>query len=122
MTVKATPAQLHYLQPLVSPLHQAAERIHTLQRRAISAIGITLLLLILTYTLDVLSVWASIATSTALSTLCLLNILTTTLALLTGVAGVVSAMTLVSYRAKVLRCGSPGERTIGPLARSSFNP
>lgn len=122
MTLKATPAQLHYLQPLVHPLNQAAERIHTLQRRALSAIVITLLLLILTYTLDVLSVWVSIATSTALSTLCLLNIVTTTLTLLTGVAGMGAAMIFVSYRAKVLRCGSPGARARGPFTPSSFNP
>ena len=122
MTREATPAQLHFLQPLANPLNQAAEQIHTLQRRALSAIVITLLLLILTYTLDVLSAWASIATSTALSTLCLLNIVTTTLTLLTGVAGIGSAMTFVSYRAKVLRCGSPRGTTTGPLAPSSFNP
>ncbi|AFY83595.1 hypothetical protein [Oscillatoria acuminata] len=116
MTLKATPAQLHYLQHLENPFNQAAQRIHTLQRRAISAIVITLLLLILTYTLDVLSAWASIATSTALSTLCLLNIISTTLTLLTGIAGIGAAMTFVSYRAKVLRCGSPKEKTQGPLA------
>lgn len=122
MTLKATPVQLHSLQPLANSLNQAAERIHLLQRRALSAIGITLLLLILTYTLDVLSIWASIATSTALPTLGLLNIVTTTLALLTGIAGIGAAMTFVSYRAKVLRCGSPGVRTKGTLAPSSFNP
>ncbi|MCT7974919.1 hypothetical protein [Laspinema olomoucense] len=122
MTLKATPAQLPYLPPLATPLNQAAERILPLQRRAISALVVTLLLLILTYTLDVLSVWASIATSTALSTLCLLNILTTTLTLLTGVAGIAAAMTFVSYRAKVLRCGSPRARMMGPLAPSSLNP
>jgi len=122
MTLKATPAQLHYLPPLASPLNQAAERIPTLQRRAISALIITLLLLILTYTLDVLSVWAAIATSTALSTLCLLKIVTTTLTLLTGVAGIGAAMTFVSYRAKVLRCGSSGARTRGPFAPSSLHP
>ncbi len=121
MTRKATSAHLHYLQPLVNPLNQATERIHTLQRRALSAIVITLLLLILTYTLDVLSVRASLTTSTALSTLCLFNILTTTLTLLTGLAGIGAALTFVSYRAKVLRCGSPRERTRGPLAPSSFN-
>ncbi|MCT7983415.1 hypothetical protein NG796_08920 [Laspinema sp. A4] len=122
MTLKATSAPFHYLPPLVNPLNQAAVRIHTLQRRALSAIVITLLLLILTYTLDVLSVWAAIATSTALSTLCVLNLVTTTLTLLTGIAGISAAMTFVSYRAKVLRCGSPIGRTRGPLAPSSFNP
>ncbi|MCT7964924.1 hypothetical protein NG799_01085 [Laspinema sp. D1] len=121
MTLKATPAELHSLQTLVNPINQAAEQIHTLQRRALGAIVITLLLLILTYTLDVLSAWASIATSTALSTLCLLNMVATTLTLLTGVAGIGAAMTFVSYRAKVLRCISPRGRTTGPLAPSSFN-
>lgn len=121
MTVKATPAPLHSLDPLANPVNQAAERIHTLQRRALSAIVIALLLLILTYTLDVLSAWASIATSTALSTLCVLNIVTTLLTLLTVGAGIAAAMTFVSYRAKVLRC-SPEVRTKGTLAPSSFNP
>jgi hypothetical protein len=54
--------------------------------------------------------------------LCLLNIVTTILTPITGVAGIGAAMTFVSYRAKVLRCGSPGVRTRGSLAPSSFNP
>jgi hypothetical protein len=53
--------------------------------------------------------------------LCLLNIVTTTLTLLTVGAGIAAAMTFVSYRAKVLRC-FPEVRTKGSLAPSSFNP
>ncbi len=114
MNVKAHPAQLHYPQQIENPLIQSREPLIALQRRALSAIGLTLVLLILTCTLDVFSVWASVATSMALVSLSLLNILTTTLAGVTGVVGIVAATTFVSYRAQVLHCGSPGIRNTPP--------
>jgi hypothetical protein len=107
MTVKADPAQLHYLQQINHPLPQSTEPIRPLQRRALSAIAITLVLLILTYILDVLSVRAAIASSTALPSSEFLNFISTLVTLLTTLAGIGAAITFVSYRAKVLHCGSP---------------
>ena len=84
MTVKADPAQLHYLQQISHPFSQSPEPILLLQRRTLSAIGITLVLLILTYTLEVLSVRGTVATSTDLPTGGLLNLISTLVTLLTN--------------------------------------
>lgn len=122
MTLKADPAQLHYLQQINHPLPSSAEPILLLQRRALSAIGITLVLLILTYVLEVLSVREAVATSTDLPTGGLLNLLSTLVILLTTLAGIGAAITFVSYRAKALHCGFSRVKTPEIQPPASLDP
>lgn len=108
MNANASQHPLHSSQPTSRGLIPKSDRIATFQNRAIGFLLLTVVLLLATYSLWVLSVWAAIAQPHLLAGLCLwmLNILSTLLTILTGAAGIFSAATFVSYRAKVLRCGS----------------
>lgn len=108
MNGNGSPLTLHSPRQLSYPSPQPGKRAISLQGRAVALIIVTLVLLLATYSLWVLSVWSAVVNPTLIFGLWLLNSLTTVLSLLTGVAGVFAAATFVSYRAKVLCCGSSG--------------
>ncbi|MEB3828231.1 hypothetical protein [Phormidium sp. CCY1219] len=106
MKASAIPVKLNPQPPTPRAFSEHAEGVASLETRAIGWILLTLLLLLATLTMWVFSVWAEVATPSLLPTLWIFGTMTTLLKILTGVAGILAAITFVSYRAKVLRCGS----------------